>query len=483
MDNTLPAHEITFLEQIRQAAATNPFSNERLLLDCNITGLSPQSSTAKRLACIEEKLTAALAQFARRGLTDLEQFRDKDRELVMLAKGFHVFHRYLDQFDLHIGAQAQAEDEPQPVHFAKDALRELLEYKFTSEQASRYFAMFFQMRRAYYFISRIIGTSPCMQQLRCDLWNNIFTHNIIRYFELLWNKMEDFSTLILGDTGSGKGMAAAAIGCAGFIPFNQQKNRFAESFTKAFVSLNLSQFPEQLIESELFGHKKGAFTGAMESHHGIFAGCSPYGAILLDEIGEVSVPIQIKLLRILQERTFSPVGSHQQLRFQGRVITATNVDLNTLQQDRFRDDFYYRLCSDIITVPTLHHRISENSDELEELVKMVVKRILGSEESAEEITETINKQIPPDYPWPGNVRELEQCVRSILLRGRYKPAQQQNYPLERHLQLAGDIKNGTLTGQELLRQYATHLYKTLGSYSAVAERLAMDRRTVKKHIS
>jgi len=144
------------------------------------------------------------------------------------------------------------------------------------------------MRRAFYFIKSIAGKSPCVQELRKSLWNNIFTNNIELYDSYLWNKMEDFSTMLLGETGTGKGLAASAIGRSGFIPFNEKRSRFQESFAKTFVSINLSQFSEQLIESELFGHKKGAFTGAIEAHQGIFSHCSPFGAIFIDEIGDVS---------------------------------------------------------------------------------------------------------------------------------------------------------------------------------------------------
>lgn len=482
MNNNLTSDERSFFEDIRQAAVTNPFSNERTRVDCAITGLSPHASATKRLALLEQRLTTTLDSLASRGLMTINRFTSEEHELVMLAKGFQVFHRYIDQFDQHISDQIKAGDKPLPVGFAADALRELTDFKFKKDEASRYFAMFFQMRRAYFFISRIIGPSPSMQKLRCDLWNNIFTHNITRYFQSLWNKMEDFSTLILGDTGTGKGMAAAAIGRAGFIPFDQATSTFSSCFTKAFVSLNLSQFPEQLIESELFGHRKGAFTGAMASHKGIFAGCSPHGAILLDEIGEVSTPIQIKLLRVLQERVFSPVGSHEQLRFHGRVITATNIDLSTLKQEKFRDDFYYRLCSDIIEMPTLSRRIKETPAELDELGKMVTTRITGTNGNTHEVLNEIRKQIPADYPWPGNVRELEQCVRAIILKGRYKPQQPKTTTnfYEKH---TNTLENGTLTGQELLSAYARHLHKKLGSYGAVAEKLAMDRRTVKKYIN
>jgi transcriptional regulator with PAS, ATPase and Fis domain len=101
----------------------------------------------------------------------------------------------------------------------------------------------------------------------------------------------------------------------------------------------------------LFGHKRGAFTGAIDAHEGVFSRCSAHGAIFLDEIGDVSRPVQIKLLQVLQERTFSPVGSREKLRFRGRVIAATHQPLDDLRDRKiFRDDFFYRLCSDVIVV-------------------------------------------------------------------------------------------------------------------------------------
>ena len=157
-----------------------------------------------------------------------------------------------------------------------------------------------------------------MKKLRQDLWTNVFTHNIDLYDRYLWNRMEDFSTLLLGETGTGKGTAAMAIGRSGFIPFNEREKTFVESFTRSFVSLNLSQFPDTLIESELFGHKKGAFTGAVKDHRGVFDHCSPYGAILLDEIGELSTPIQIKLLQVLQDRKYLAGGQPYRGAFPGK---------------------------------------------------------------------------------------------------------------------------------------------------------------------
>ena len=322
-----------------------------------------------------------------------------------------------------------------------------------------------------------------MKQLRRHLWNNVFTHDIRLYERHLWNRMEDFSTMLLGETGTGKGSAAAAIGRSGFIPFDDKKGAFADSFTRSFTALTLSQFPEALIESELFGHRKGAFTGAVEAHEGIFARCSAYGAILLDEIGDASVPIQTKLLDVLQERTFSPVGSHQKLRFRGRIIAATNKPLEQLRKEgQFRDDFFYRLCSDIIAVPSLRQRISEEPAELKDLIAFVIRRLTG--ESSPEIVEQVHSAILSspgrDYAWPGNVRELEQAVRRVLLTNHYQG--DDRTPADLFGKLQTGIASGSLDADSLLSGYCRLLYDRFGTYEEVARRAGLDRRTVKAYI-
>src|SRR5439155_18700868 len=136
--------------------------------------------------------------------------------------------------------------------------------------------------------------------------------------------------------------------------------------------------------------------------------------IFLDEIGEVSGPVQIKLLQVLQERTFSPVGGHEKLRFRGRVIAATNKPLDRLRDQKiFRDDFYYRLCSDVIVVPPLRQRLAELPEELDLLLSNLIARMTG--EAAPELMRMLRGAIDNGpgsiYEWPGNVRELEQAVR------------------------------------------------------------------------
>jgi transcriptional regulator with GAF, ATPase, and Fis domain len=371
------------------------------------------------------------------------------------------------------------------VPFAREVCGQLHDLGFDEVEALRYFAIFYQIRRAFYFIDNaLVGLSPAMQTLRYQLWNNIFTGNINWYENHLWDRMEDFSTLLLGETGTGKGAAAAAIGRSGFIPFDGRRGCFTESFTRNFISLNLSQYPEALLESELFGHRKGAFTGAIEHHEGSLSRCSPRGSIFLDEIGDVSVPVQIKLLQVLQERIFSPVGSHERLRFEGRVIAATNRPLDELRRrGEFRDDFYYRLCSDIITVPPLRTRLEEEPRELGELVDRILRRMLG--ESAHPFTrlvcETLARDLAPGYPWPGNVRELEQAVRRIILTGRYRGDRGEVEPaLQEQLALA--LADGSLDAAGLVSGYCRLLHDRFGTYEEVARRTGLDRRTVKKYL-
>ena len=175
------------------------------------------------------------------------------------------------------------------------------------------------------------------------------------------------------------------------------------------------------MESELFGHRKGAFTGAMDNYEGLFSRCAPHGVIFLDEIGDVSLHVQIKLLQVLQERSFSPVGSHEKKRFSGRVVAATNRPLEKLRREqKFRDDFYYRLCSDVVVLPPLRQRLQELPHELDGLLNSILARLAGDITTREQqlVKKVLERDLGHDYPWPGNVRELEQAVKRIIITGR-----------------------------------------------------------------
>ncbi len=481
----LSIEERAFFRTVYHAAFANPFSDLRRSLDLKIAGLFPsvpRRESADR--CIKE-VDARILRLEQENRGTIDAFRGQDRTLIKIVFLFDIFHKFRERFDQLITDQIKAGDASIPVPFAGKALALLRKRGFEEKSLLHYFAFSYQLRRAFYFISHsLVGSSPCMKKLRRNLWNNVFTHNIDLYDRFLWNRMEDFSTLILGETGTGKGTAAMAIGRSGYIPFDEKAGCFAESFTRAFSGLNLSQFPETLLESELFGHKKGAFTGAVDDYKGVFDRCSPYGSILLDEIGEISSHVQIKLLQVLQERQFTPVGSHVKSRFQGRVIAATNRSVKEILQGKvFRDDFYYRLCSDIIEVPPLRERISQDPSELDDLLNFTVQRMTGtsSGEFVHRVRRVINNQLGNHYHWPGNVRELEQCVRRVLLRQSYE-GEKKKGPSGLKEELIDGIKRGGLTVPNLVTGYCALLYQQLGNYGAVARKTGLDRRTVKKYI-
>ena len=474
-----------FFGDVADIVFTNPFSDRRAELDVRVGGGGEKADHHHaRVIRVIRRVNDRLRRLDEPGFATLDRYAGRDRDVLRYTFLFDQYHRCMSSFDQLIVDQVAAGDASCPVPFAKDALDGLEKRGFARDEALRIFGLYYQLRRAFFWIDQLVGESRCMRELRLNLWNNIFTSDIGWYDRYLWNRMEDFSTLFLGETGTGKGSAAAAIGRSGFIPFEESKTRFRESFVKSFVSLNLSQFPEALIESELFGHKKGAFTGAVEDHPGVFATCSECGSILLDEIGEAGGPIQIKLLRILQEREFTPVGSHETHRFRGRVIAATNRTLEDLRGGgTFRDDFYYRLCSDVITLPPLRRRIAEDPGELERLVTRTLERTLGASaaELLDFVVATIERSVGSQYPWPGNVRELEQCVRRILLKRDYE-GDGSGMTGDRRAALHRRIDAAGIDAAELIETYCSLLYTQHGSYEQVARITGLDRRTVKKYI-
>jgi len=484
--NRLTSEERDFFHLVSQAVLTNPFSDARSRIDDLIAGLYASSRGQESVELAVREVERRVDLMARQQRADVTRYEGEDRQLLTFSFLFNVFHRFAPQMDELIDIQMKAGARNVPVPFAPEMIGWLERRGFDHPEAVRYFELTFQVRRAYFFIRRnLVGRSPCMRLLREKLWNNVVTHNIDQYDRYLWNRMEDFSTLILGPTGAGKGTAAAAIGRSAYIPFDEKKGRFELSFAGSFISLNLSQFSETLIESELFGHKKGAFTGAVEDYKGIFSRCSPYGAIFLDEIGEVRQTIQIKLLQVLQERVFKPVGSHVEHRFPGRIIAATNRPLEEIRSKKvLRDDFFYRLCSDVIEIPSLSRRIREDPMELNDLLDHTVNRILGnpSDELKAMLLETISTGLGPDYDWPGNVRELEQCVRQVLLNNVYEP-HQICLPGDPGQRLAGLMVTGSLDAQDVLTGYCYCLYQRTGTYEGVARQVKLDRRTVKKYVA
>ncbi|TET31563.1 MAG: sigma-54-dependent Fis family transcriptional regulator [Planctomycetota bacterium] len=207
------------------------------------------------------------------------------------------------------------------------------------------------------------------------------------------------SVLIEGGSGTGKELVARA------IHFSGPK---AEA---PFCPVNLTAVPEGLIESELFGHVKGAFTGADRDRTGLFAQAGT-GTVFLDEIGDISLPFQAKLLRVLQEKEFKPVGSDKTIGFNARIIAATNRDLKeAFAAKEFREDLYFRLNVITIKIPPLRER----KEDIPLLVAHFLKKLTKSIGlSKEPVIEKSLLAALKRYPWPGNVRELENTIERML---------------------------------------------------------------------
>ena len=352
--------------------------------------------------------------------------------------------------------------------------------------AVKMFEMYYQIRRAFHYIfDFLIGRSAVSAELRASIWQSIFTHDIIRYHRLLYNRMQSITTLITGASGTGKELVARAVALSQHIPFDEKKLDFAAGSRQLFFPLHLSAMPQTLIESELFGHRKGAFTGAVQDRVGWLETCSEYGTVFLDEIGEVNESVQVKLLRILQSRAFQRLGDNVERYYKGKLLAATNRNLlDAIQKGKFRGDLYYRLCSDIIETPSLRDQLGGSERELNNFVQHLAGGIIGQEEAealAGEATAWIKKNLSLEYSWPGNVRELEQCLRNIMIRGTYSVPEETPFR-NGGSQLQQELEECRLSADELLNLYCLKAYSKTGSCLAAAKILDIDRRTLKKRV-
>jgi len=236
-----------------------------------------------------------------------------------------------------------------------------------------------------YGLQSLIGNSPEMFQLK-------------KLVERIADT--DSTVLIRGESGTGKELVVKAI------------HQLSSRAGKPFVTINCATLPEALLESELFGHVKGSFTGAIKDKDGLFK-VADGGIFFMDEIGVTSPAIQVKLLRVLEERQFTPVGGTKPVEVDVRLITATNANLEEeVKLGNFRSDLYYRLNVVPIYIPPLRERKGDT----ELLIKFFIKKYcdkLGIEEK--EITQN-TLELLTSYPWPGNVRELENTIeRAVIL--------------------------------------------------------------------
>ncbi|MCC7074580.1 MAG: sigma-54-dependent Fis family transcriptional regulator [Deltaproteobacteria bacterium] len=349
--------------------------------------------------------------------------------------------------------------------------------------AAHWFAGCYQLRRAFFHIFRfIVGSSRASARLRGAVWEAIFTADAGRYRRALVLRMRDVPTLVLGETGTGKELVARAIGLSGFVPFLEDRLQFAGDPNAAFLPMHLAAHAPTLVESALFGHKKGAFTGALEDREGVFAACPPWGAVFLDEVGELELGVQSKLLRVLETRDFAPLGRHHGGQFRGRLIAATNRDLTgDVDAGRFRADMYFRMAGVVVQTPPLRARIDDDAEELPLLVRYLAQQIAGPDEGDALAAAALAAltRVPEGYPWPGNVRELAQQVRAVLVHGALDAAALAKATPADWLARA---RAGALTVDELITGYVRHVHAQVGSYDGTAKRIGLDRRTVKARL-
>ncbi len=278
--------------------------------------------------------------------------------------------------------------------------------------------------------------------------------------------------LITGETGSGKGLVARAI--------HAESGR-----TGPLVVVNCAALPENLLESELFGHVKGAFTGASSARPGLFAEAN-HGTIFLDEIGEMALPLQAKLLRVLETGAVRPVGAERELPVDVRVLAASNRDLREGVRDgTFREDLLYRLDVVSIEVPPLRHRRED--------VLVLAEHFLG--EARERHPGSPVRRFSPgaarrllDHDWPGNVRELQHLVERAVLLGRGEEVPVEDLPpgLGAGAPIAVPLafRGAVIPIRELQRRYAAWALEQAGGHRGrTAERLGIDAKTLAKWLA
>jgi DNA-binding NtrC family response regulator len=269
--------------------------------------------------------------------------------------------------------------------------------------------------------------------------------------------------LITGESGTGKELIARAI------------HRHSRRASRPFVAVNCGALVETLLESELFGHVRGSFTGAMADHKGVFEQAHG-GSVFLDEIGDTTPALQVKLLRVLQEGEVRPVGSTRTVHVDARVIAATNVDLDrAVSEHRFRQDLYYRLSVIVIQLPPLRDRRSD--------IPLLIDQFLRASSVRCGRTVTISPAAVNalvNYDWPGNVRELENTIERLVVFSRGEidvgdlPPAVTAAPTLRE-----QLFDGLRTLDELERRYLLHVLQTVGgNRSRAAETLGIDRRTL-----
>jgi two-component system response regulator HydG len=279
----------------------------------------------------------------------------------------------------------------------------------------------------------------------------------------------DASVLVTGESGTGKELVARAL---------HQRSRRGSG---PFVAVNLAAMPESLVESELFGHARGAFTDARAARTGLFLQASG-GTLFLDEIGEMPLPLQPKLLRALQERSIRPVGGDHEIPIDVRIVAATNQDLEARIEDgRFREDLFYRINVVRLELPPLrargHDILALAQQAIDRFARAMHKEVRGiATPAAERLL---------SYDWPGNVRELQNALESAVALTRFSEITVDDLPEKirdyksSHVIVAGDDPAELPTLDEVERRYIVRVMHSVHGNKALASRiLGLDRKTL-----
>ena len=491
------AHDRHFLASVASLGYANPFLPERITFEKAALGREFQAAgpvwsvsvvnpdaTPPNVTAIYSKLNQRIERF-RDAIRAAPDPAPEDLWIYEESVQYLLYQRYHEAFS---AARSKCP-------FYRDFLADwtnLLHIEGrhfeSAAEPAHVFACFRQIQRAFHHVyDNIVGNSMPAARLRASVWQSIFTQDMRRYRRIMYRRLGEFPTLITGPSGTGKELIARAIAGARYVPFDAARAEFADPKVDVFLPINIAALSPALVESELFGHRRGSFTGAIADRKGWLEICPPLGCVFLDELAEMDLAIEVKLLRVIETRRFSSVGDTAIREFHGKLIAATNRDLpSEIQAGRFREDLYYRLCADQIHTPSLSEQIQESPGVLRELIHYMVLRTVGdeAEHCLPEVEDWIASNLPPGYTWPGNYRELEQCVRNVIIRRSYRPLERTATGEEEWIR---KFRAGEYTADDLLARYAAEVYRITGSYEEAAHRMALDRRTVKakvkKHLS